>query len=116
MSGGIVHLYALKEPKERPVVASVNKWSSVLGIAGVAILMLTASALAQKPVMLDGMLLGYDLDLPDPPSIEQQIAAGKQQVEFLREQDQTLDSEGELVYRSNARLIDWGDAFDAAIL
>jgi predicted Zn-dependent protease len=78
-------------------VAFVNKWLSVLGIAGVAILMLSASAVAQKPVRLDGMLLGYGLDLPDPPSIEQQIAAGKQQLEFLRQQDQTLDSQGELV-------------------
>lgn len=75
----------------------VNELSRMVGIAGVAILILSASALAQKPVMLDGMLLGYGLDLPDPPSIEQQIAAGKQQVEFLRQQDQTLDSQGELV-------------------
>jgi predicted Zn-dependent protease len=54
-----------------------------------------AGALAQKPVMLDGMLLGYDLDLPDPPSIEQEVAAGKQQVEILRKDDATLDSDRE---------------------
>ena len=75
----------------------VNKLLSGMGLGCVAIVVLSASTLAQKPVMLDGMLLGYDLDLPDPPSVEQQIAAGKQQLEFLRQQDQTLDSQGELV-------------------
>ena len=78
-------------------MTSVNKLLSGMGLGCVAMMLLSASAFAQKPVMLDGMLLGYDLDLPDPPSIEQQIAAGKQQLEFLRQQDQTLDSQGELV-------------------
>src|SRR3981081_3637423 len=86
-----------REREESWVVTFVDKLLSGVGLAGVAILVLGASALAQKPIMLDGMFLGYDLDLPDPPSIEQKIAAGKQQIEFLREQDQTLDSQGELV-------------------
>ena len=54
-----------------------------------------APARAQKPVMLDGLMLGYDLDLPDNPTVEQQIDAGKHQVEVLKTEDETLDSDRE---------------------
>ena len=52
-------------------------------------------ALAQKPVMLDGLLIGYDLNLPDNPTIEQEIDAGQHQVEVLKSEDETLDSDRE---------------------
>ncbi len=35
----------------------------------------------------------YDLDLPDNPAIEQQVEAGNKEVERLRKDDQTLDSD-----------------------
>ena len=75
----------------------VNKLLRAVAPACAAIALCAASAFAQKPVMLDGLFLGYDLDLPDPPNVAQQVAAGKQQIEFLRQEDQTLDSQGDLV-------------------
>jgi predicted Zn-dependent protease len=89
-------------PKGRRTVTFVDKLLFGIGVAWVAVLAASTSGLAQKPVMLDGYLLGYDLDMPDPPSVEQQIAAGKQQVEFLRQEDQTLDSQTDLVEYFNS--------------
>jgi predicted Zn-dependent protease len=78
-----------------------RKWI-VAGVAAAMLAACAARALAQKPVMLDGMLLGYDLDLPDPPSIEQEIAAGNRQVEILKNDDETMDSDREACDYFNA--------------
>lgn len=64
----------------------------------------------RKPVYLGPMFLGYDLDdLPESPTIEQQIAAGERQVAALKERDHTLDSNRELYEYFNgiaARLVE----------
>jgi predicted Zn-dependent protease len=70
----------------------------MLAIAG-----LPNSAAAHQPVTLGPMLLGYDLDdLPQNPSIEQQIDAGRRQLAVIREDNPTLDSNSEVVEYFNA--------------
>jgi predicted Zn-dependent protease len=52
---------------------------------------------AGGPVYLGRMYIGSDLaDLPENPSIEQQIAAGRKQVGFARGTDNRLDSNSEV--------------------
>ncbi len=72
-----------------------RKWAAAGLVAALLAISAPAPALVQKPVMLDGMLIGYDLDLPDNPTIQQQIDAGKKQVEILKNEDATLDSDRE---------------------
>jgi predicted Zn-dependent protease len=51
-----------------------------------------------RPVMLGPLLLGYGLEnLPANPTIDQQIAAGGEQIEVLRRDEPTLDSNQELI-------------------
>jgi len=71
-------------------------------IAWIALAFFDSTAFAQKPVMLDGLLLGYDLDMPDDPSVAEQVAAGNHQIEVLRQEDQTLDSQTDLVEYFNS--------------
>jgi predicted Zn-dependent protease len=74
----------------------------IIGLA-LAIAALPNSAAAHQPVMLGPMLLGYDLDdLPQNPSIAQQVDAGQKQLAVIREDNPTLDSNAEVVEYFNA--------------
>ncbi len=64
-----------------------------------------SSAFAQKPVMLGPILLGYDLDLPENPTPEQQIKAGEKQIELFKHGDQTLDSDRDAVEYFNGIIV-----------
>ncbi len=85
-------------------------------IAGIAVLLTLASsttAFAQRPINLGPIFLGYDLDMPDNPSIEQQIEGGKKQIVYMRQEDATLDSDHAVYEYFNsitARLLEHSDA------
>ena len=58
---------------------------------------------AHQPVTLGPMFIGYDLeDLPENPSIAQQIDAGQKQLAVMREDNPTLDSNAEVIEYFNA--------------
>jgi predicted Zn-dependent protease len=62
-----------------------------------------------KPFYLGPMFLGYDLgDLPVNPTPEQEVTTGARQLAVLRESDQSLDS--------NAELLDYFRGIAAALL
>lgn len=54
-----------------------------------------SSALSHKPVFLGPLYLGTDLNLPDNPTVAEEVAAGKHQIELLKDGDLTLDHDRE---------------------
>ena len=67
------------------------QWICVISVG--MVVTWSMSAFAQRPIYLGPIFLGYDLDMPDNPSVEQQVAAGKKQIVYLRQEDATLDSD-----------------------
>jgi len=69
----------------------------------------TALSRERQPVYLGRMFIGWDLaDLPENPSVEQQIQAGRTQLAAARGVDERIDSNGEIFDYFNqiaARLI-----------
>jgi beta-barrel assembly-enhancing protease len=65
---------------------------SVLGIVAIP-----EPAWCQDEVRLGRVLIGYDIaDLPNDPTPQQQIEAGRKQIDVAREDDPGLDSNGEV--------------------
>lgn len=86
-------------------IVSNRSRSAIAFVAGflLAITALPPCAAAHQPVTLGPMLLGYDLDdLPENPSIDQQIEAGRKQLAVLREDNPTIDSNAEVLEYFNA--------------
>jgi len=77
----------------------------LLFAAGILVLVAATSrnAAAHQPVTLGPLFLGYDIeDLPENPSIAQQVEAGQKQLAVIREDNPTLDSNREVVAYFNA--------------